>query len=189
MTMINLSGYNAIQTNLFLTLDIPNYAVLTFSDYHLPLTLNGVTYQGLGQLISVNQTTNSLRATNQELSIVISGIPAANIPAILSTNMKGSKLNIKRAFFDPKTGLLLNIAGNPTGKFNGVVNNYHIADELPEGSSNGKTTIVISATSILDVLINKIRGRRTNPIDFSSSNDMDRVPLLVNANINFGAPV
>lgn len=197
MPMINLSGYTSVQTNLFLSLNIYNYGVVNFSDYHRSLTINGITYDGLGQLISVSQTTNSLRAINQELSVVISGIPwkdingnpTGNIKEILGANMKGSPLTIVRGFFDPITGNLLNIDGNPTGKFNGVVNNFTISDELPEGTSNGKTTIVLSATSVLDVLNNKVKGRRTNPIDFPNDHGMDRVPALFNANINFGAPV
>ena len=106
---LDLSSYDQLQTNLFVRLDIPSYQVLTFSDYHKSLTFGGTTYSGLGQLLSISNTANNLRATTDELSIGISGIPANNITDILNRKIKGSSLKVYRAFFNPITGELLNI--------------------------------------------------------------------------------
>ena len=189
---LDLSAYRSIQTNLFVRLDIPDYEVLTFSDYHRSLTLNGTNYTGLGQLLSVTNTVNNLRATPEELSIGISGIPQKNITDILNYRVKGSDLKVYRAFFDVNTGELLNISGNPAGKFQGIVSNFDITDDLEMGADLGTVTLTLTATSVVEMLNNKISGRRTNPIDqqllYPTDVSMDRVPSLAKSNFNFGAP-
>lgn len=189
---VDLSPYRSIQTNLFVKLDIPNYEVLTFSDYHKDYTLSGTLYQGLGQLVTITDTTNSLRAAPEELTLTISGIPAGNVADVLNTKIKGSKLEVLRAFFNAETATLLAVAGNPAGKFKGVVSNYSIVDDLEEGESLGTFSIVLVATSVVDLLNNKVSGRKTNPIDqdkfYPGDESFNRVPALAKANFNFGAP-
>lgn len=184
---IDLSSYRSIQTNLFVRLDIPDYAVLTFSDYHKDFAISGTTYQGLGELLSITNTTNNLRAAPDEITIAISGIPAGNVTAILNNKLKGSKLDIYRGFFNPTTGELLSITGNPAGKYKGVVSNYDITDDLQMGSDTGTFTLTITVTSVVALLEDKVNGRRTNPRDFTDSS-MDRVARLAKTNFNFGAP-
>jgi hypothetical protein len=187
---LDLSSYRSIQTNLFVKLDIPGYQVLTFSDYHKPYTIAGTNYIGLGNLLAITNSTNNLRAAPSEVTISISGIPSSNITAIINNRIKGSSIKIYRGFFDPSTGELLNISGNPAGKFQGVVSNFDITDELGIGSDMGTITLTMTTTSVVQMLNNKITGRRTNPIDFGTSDkSMDRVPGLSESNFNFGAPV
>jgi len=189
---LDLSAYRSIQTNIFIKLDIPGYQVLTFSDYYKELVLEGVNYQGLGELLAVSDTESNLRATAQELTFAISGIPQGNVAEVLSTKLKGSSVVIKRGFFDANTGELLSLPINPIGKFKGVISNYVIADDLDEGSRDGTFTITFVATNVIDLLNNKVTGRRTNPIDekafFPTDNSFDRVPSLTKSNFNFGAP-
>lgn len=189
---IDLSTYSSIQTNLFVKLDIPDYDVLTFSDYHKNLSLGGTNYTGIGQLLAVTNTTHNLRAAPDEISITISGIPSTNITQILNNRVKGSSIKVYRAFFDPNTGELLNIVGNPAGKFQGVVSNFEIGDELEMGDDLGTVSLTLTCTSVVGLLNNKITGRRTNPIDqelfFPGDKSMDRVPSLAKSNFNFGAP-
>jgi len=68
----------------------------------------------------------------------------------------------------------------------------HIEDDLKEGSSKGTISIILLATSSIDLLNNKITGRRTNPLDqkqfYPNDLSMDRVFLIANSNFNFGAP-
>jgi hypothetical protein len=95
---------------------------------------------------------------------------------------------VYRAFFNATTGELLAIAGNPAGKFVGVVSNFDIADDLEMGSSTGTITLNLLVTSVVELLNNKTSGRRTNPIDFPSESSMNRVNALAKSNFNFGAP-
>lgn len=189
---VDLSSYRSIQTNMFVKLDIPGYQVLAFSDYYKALTFSGINYQALGQLVAITNTTSSLRASPEELTITISGIPEGRISEILSNKIKGSRVEVLRAFFDPTTGDLLNITGNPAGKFKGIISNFSINDDLAEGGDTGTITIVLSATSVIELLNNKVTGRRTNPLDhkqfYPNDQSMDRVPALAKSNFNFGAP-
>lgn len=186
---VDLSSYRSIQTNLFVKLVIPTTPsqTLTFSDYHKDYTIGGTVYQGLGQLLSVSDTSNSLRAAPDEVTIAISGIPAGNVTAILDAKLKGSDLQIYRGFFNPTTGELLSISGNPAGKFQGVVANYDITDELDMGSDTGTITLTLTVTSVVALLEDKVNGRRTNPKDFADSS-MNRVAAVAKSNYNFGAP-
>lgn len=184
---INLSAYTAIQTNLFVRLDIPAYSVLTFSDYHKSFTIAGQAYTGLGSLMSVSNTEDSLRASPSDISVSISGIPAGNVSDIINNRIKGSDCKIFRGFFDVTTGELLAIGGNPAGKFQGIVSNYDIQDDLDMGASLGTVTLTLIITSIVEMLQDKVTGRRTNSADFASG-DMARVSALQNANFQFGAP-
>lgn len=191
--MIDLSSYSSIQTNLFITIDIPDFEVLTFSDYSKDYSIGNVNYVGLGQLLSVSQTASDLRAAPQGITISISGIPPDNISDIMDNKIRGSEVDVKRAFFDPITGNLIAISGNPIGKFQGIVARYEITDALSMGDDTGTLTINLECSSFVELLQNKIAGRRTNPIDqniyYPSDRSMDRVPSLVKSNFNFGAPV
>jgi hypothetical protein len=184
---IDLSAYRSIQTNLFVKLVIPGYDTLTFSDYHKNFTYNSVNYTGLGQLLSISNTEDSLRASPSDITISISGIPTANITDILDNKVKGSSCEVYRGFFNVDTGNLLSIAGNPAGKFQGVVSNYDITDDLTMGDDTGTISLTLTVTSVVELLQNKITGRRTNPQDFPNG-DMDRVLPLQKSNFNFGAP-
>ena len=189
---IDLSTYESIQTNLFCKLVIPGYATLTFSDYHKDYTIDTVNYTGLGQLLGVTNTAIPLRATPQEVSIGISGIPGSNISDILDNKVKGSSIEIYRGFFDVDTGELLSISGNPTGKFKGVVTNFEISEEIEEFESQGTIQLTLICTSYVEILNNKVSGRRTNPTDqkllYPTDVSMDRIPGLAKSNFNFGAP-
>lgn len=184
---IDLSSYSSLQTNLFVKLDIPDYDVLTFSDYHKNYTIDSVAYEGLGQLLSISNTEDNLRASPSEVTVSISGIPSGNVSDILDNKVKGSSLQIYRGFFDATTGELLSITGNPAGKFQGVVSNYDITDDLQMGSDTGTVTLTLTVTSVVELLSNKVSGRRTAPADFPSG-EMNRVPALAKSNFNFGAP-
>lgn len=189
---VDLSAYRAIQTNLFVKLELPT-ETLTFSDYHKSYTIAGTNYTGLGQLLAVSNSTNNLRAAPEEITVSISGIPASNIPSILASKVKGSDCKIYRGFFDATTGELLPVSGNPAGKFQGVISNFDVADDLDMGSDTGTVTLTLTITSVVELLNNKVAGRRTNPVDmkkfYSTDVSMDRVPALAKSNFNFGAPV
>jgi hypothetical protein len=186
---INLSSYRSIQTNLFIKIVVPNYGTLTFSDYHKNFTIAGTVYDGLGELVALTNTTSSLRAAPEEITISISGIPAGNVSDILSSRIKGSAVNVYRGFFDVNTGNLISVSGNPAGKFQGVISNYEISDDLDMGDSTGTIVLNLTATSVVELLNNKVTGRRTNPADFPSEASMNRVSALAKSNFNFGAPL
>jgi hypothetical protein len=189
--MTTLADYAQIQTALFCRMDVPDYAVLYFSSFNRAVTINGESYTPLGNLLSVSESASELRINQSQLSISISGIPDTSIAEILDNRIKGSAIKVWRVYFDAVTGELLNVVDNPAGRFQGIVNNYSLEEEWNEsGSSN---TILLTCSSSVDLLANKVSGRRTNPNDqralYPDDVSMDRVLSLANSNFNFGAPV
>lgn len=197
---INLSNYKNIETALFVKLvcsyyvanpgDTPVTQSLYFSQYDVPVTIDGNVYAPLGNLLGITETTTELRVTPGQLSITISGIPNSSIAEIVNSKIKGSTVQVWQVFFDPVTKQMLNIAGNPMGRFQGLVNNFALEEEY-SGSATNRILLVCSST--VEVLSNKISGRATNPEDQKAVNSsdvsMDRVLALAKSNFNFGAPV
>lgn len=190
---LNLTSYNSIQTALFCRMDVPDYSVLRFSSFNRVVNIDGEDYTGLGTLLGVTDTSNDLRVNSSQMSITISGIPNSSISEIINNRVKGSAIQIWRVFFDPVTGAILDIPGNPLGRFQGIVNNYSLEEDWSQGALTTTNTILISCSSTVDVLNNKIAGRRTNSIDekalYPTDLSMDRVAKLANSNFNFGVVV
>ena len=101
-------------------------------------------------------------------------------------------MRVYRLFSNPSTGAVLSIAGNPAGRFRGYVNNYSLQEEWDNQTRTATNTIVLQCASSVDVLNNKIAGRKTNPESqkrfYPTDVSFDRVPNLENATFNFGAP-
>jgi hypothetical protein len=59
------------------------------------------------------------------------------------------------------------------------------------GSLTGTVSLTLTCTNVVELLNNKVAGRRTNPIDqksfYPTDISFDRVFALANSNFNFGA--
>jgi hypothetical protein len=190
---------------LFVRLAIDEYAtepggtytanVLRFSYKNVSVSIGGEEYLGLGRLMAITGSNSELRVSGGELTITISGIPNSSIAEIVNSKIKGSKVNVYRVLFNATTDAPLDNVGNPLGRFNGFVNNYSLNEDYDVDARTSSNTIVLSCSSVVDVINNKIAGRKTNPQSFkrfssigSADTSMDRVPTLKNATFNFGAP-
>ena len=190
---INLSAYSAIETALFCRVNVPDYAVLRFSNYNIPVTIAEESYSNLGTLLGVTDSSSDLRATSGTLTVTISGIPDTSIAEVLAQKFKGSDIQIWRVFFDATTKQVLNITGNPAGRFQGVITNFSLEEDWQQGATATSNTIAFTCSSKVDILSNKVAGRRTNTNDmkrwYPSDLSMDRVMALSRSNYNFGAIV
>lgn len=198
---IDLSSYRSVETGLFVRIQVDEYRttssgsytteVLKFSDYIRPITVDGESYTGLGRLVSISATSSELSATRGSLTIGLSGIPNSSLAEIIYSKIKGSPIEVWRVFFNAATGEQLAIAGNPSARFFGIVNNYSLEEEYNYESKTASNTIVLTCSSMLDVLDTKTSGRRTNPVDqknfYPTDLSMDRVPNLKNCGYQFGA--
>jgi hypothetical protein len=203
MTTPDVSNYASIQSNLFVRIAIDEYQatpnagytsqVLRFSDMLTPFTINSESYLGVGRLMSISETTSELRVTGNTLTITLGGIPNSSIYEIINSKVKGSSIKVYRALFNSATGAFLSITGNPMGRFDGFINNYSLNEEYDPMARTATNTLVLTCASKIDSLSNKVAGRRTNPESqkkyFSTDPSMDRIPNLVDADFNFGAPL
>lgn len=199
---INLSPYRSVQTGLFCRLQIDTYKetptsvprqeILRFSDFNRTVTINSEDYVGLGRLLGVSASSSEIRTSGESVTITLSGIPNTSIAEIVNSRIKGSPVEVWRVFFNAATGQQLAITGNPAGRFFGIVNNYSLQEDFDAVAKVSSNTIVLDCSSYVEVLNNKVVGRRTNSLDQKSfyplDVSMDRVANLVGANFNFGAP-
>jgi hypothetical protein len=192
---MDLSSQSSIGSAFLVRIAVPNETVTTFTNYWRSITYDGTVYTGLGSLMDITATQNTIRATSQNLTITISGIPAANLTFATEALLRGSPVEIWRYVFNPQTGVALTgIGDNPAGRFFGIVNNFTITYDVDPTSPDrtSTATILLDCTSSVDILANKVAGRRTTPEDmkryFPGDLSMDRVPKLANSNFNFGAP-
>jgi hypothetical protein len=198
---INLSSYSSIQSNLFVRIQIDEYStdgvtftqeVLRFSDLNTSFTINSESYVGAGNFMGITPSSSEIRASGGEVTITLAGIPNTSIAEIVNSKIKGAPVRIYRAFFNAATGEFLSITGNPAGRYRGFINNYSLNEEYDPQTRLSTNTLVLVCSSAVEVLSNKISGRRTNPESqkkfYPNDLSMDRVPVLENATFNFGAP-
>jgi len=188
---INLTTYRAVEAANFVKIAVPGDTILV-SDFRGPLTIAGDTYSDIGSLLGITSTASEIRATEADVTVTISGIPSANINTVLNQPIKGAPVTILRAYFNPQTHALLNIAGNPSTAFRGVVTNFSVNDQWVSETNTSTFTITFNCANEVGILSRKITGRRTNPNDqkkyFPTDASMDRVSTISRSNFNFGAP-
>jgi hypothetical protein len=194
-----------IQSALLVRIDCPYYKdtadatpitkILTFSDFDRPITLNSETYLPLGGLIGITASSSELRTSANGMTITIAGVPNSAISEIYNSKLKGSRVVVYRYFFTSSGAVISPGFGgvvNPTGRFWGVVNNYTFNETYDVATRSASNTIILECASQIEVLGNKIAGRRTNPVDqqklYPDDLCFNRVPSLTNSNFNFGAP-
>jgi len=199
--MTSLTQYKSIQSNLFVKIECPYYkssAVaepifynFLFNDSNTSYTLFGEEYLGLGKFLSITSTSTELRTSANELTITLSAIPNTSIEEIIHSRIKGSKIIIRRGLFDAETNQQLNITGNPSFRFVGYINNLGLEEEYDVESRTSSNTLVLNCSSVINLLDNKISGRKTNPSSmkkyFPDDVSMDRIPALESSYFDFGA--
>lgn len=191
---VDLRSFVAIETAVLLRWEVPGLDTAYLTDYSQSLTADGDLYINIGNLLNITGPTSELKASPNEITITLSGIPTNAVSDILNKQIKGSKLWIYRAFFNATTSALIDIdpalAGtqNVLLKFRGIVTNYDISDSVEVDGRIAVTTITLNCSSLVEVLNKKRSGRRTNSQDFPNESSMNRVQALANSNFNFGAP-
>lgn len=197
-----LTTYESIESNLFVKIEVAYYKAtpaatpsavdLLFTDRMVSTSLEGDTYVGLGKLVSITSSSSELRATSNDLTITISGVPDTSIAEIINSRIKGSTVTVYRGLFNASTGQFLSsVSGNPVIRFKGFVNNISLEEDYDVDSRISTNTIVFTCSNIVDIFENKIAGRKTNPSSnkkfFSTDISMDKIPNLTNTEFDFGA--
>ena len=189
---LDLSSYRAVQTANFVKLVIEDYDTILVSNAQSSQTIAGDVYTNIGQLLYISDSRSEIRALEQSVTVGISGIPAGSVAEILDNNPKGSAITIRQAFYNPTTGAILSIVGNPLIKFKGVVTNYNMSEEWDNASKTASFTIVLECTSLITNILEKVSGRRTNDADqqtlYPDDLSMSRVSTITRAQFQFGKP-
>jgi len=167
--------------------NLANNNVYTFSSSYTSDTIDGVEYSPLGGLLAVGQQNRSLRVTNGDTSVQISGIGGNNIYAVLESQgkIRGSKIEVTRGFFNPNTMVL----ANAVVRFTGIVTNYSIQEDR-EGLEDN-FTVTLDASSFKTILENRIAGRKTNKNSWqffdATDSAMNNINSLAGFTFDFGS--
>ena len=196
---LNLTAYNAVQQATFVRLVLIDGGIeqiVRMSTHNVPISIteldgNSYSYTAIGSLLNVSSITADEKTTFGDVNVTIAAIPNQYMSQIINNPIKGSPVEIRRAFFDVATNELLPVAGNPTIEFIGVVNSYSTDEGWSDQDSLTATTqLSLSCSSIMTVLSKKIAGRRTNHDDqvswFPGDLAFDRVPVIADSTFDFG---
>ena len=183
-TLKDYTSYAALESSLFVRWDIPTVSTIRISDYNQAVTIDSEVYNQEGTILDISGSKAELKLTPSQVSVTLSGVPAGEVTQILNNEIKGSTIRIIRAFWNPTTQVEI----DAVVVFRGIVINWAVTDDVNPNSRLADTRINLTCNSIVEVLNKKIAGRRTNPVDFSGEESMNRVPALVNTGwaINFG---
>jgi len=196
--MANLDSYTSVKTGLFVRLQIDAYRtgsggtyqnqVLRFSDYDTTVTIDSESYVSVGKLLNISSTSSELRASSQTVTVSLSGVPTNAIAEIIHSKIKGAPIKIYRGYFDVATDTQI---GTFEQRFVGSVNNYSLQEEFDLLEREANNIVLLECASTVDLLSQKISGRKTNPESqnryFPNDTAFDRVPTLKGTKFNFGA--
>lgn len=160
-----------------------------------PLTYDGHDYTGLGSLISMTEIQDDLKATNNQISLTLSGLPPDDnepnyMGIVLNSKIKGSRIRIFRAFFNPSSGNY-----DPSAvylRFNGYVSNFALNENWDQDNKLVSNSITIQCSSVHSIMEKQFSGRRTNDQDqkywYPTDTGMYRVKIISDGNFDFGKP-
>ncbi len=173
---VKLTVYNDVS-------DPTDTTVYTFSSAYKEETINGTVYSPLGGLLAVGAQNKDLRVTAGDTIISLSGIGSDNIFLVLGTKIRGSEVQVLRAFYDDQ-----GIITNAYNRFRGIITSYGITEDRT--NDNDTFTVAVAASSYVNVLANRIAGRKTNEESWKVFNptdtSMDQVYSISGVNFDFG---
>jgi hypothetical protein len=187
-----MAAYDAqnIRHGMLIDLNV-NGTVYYLSNLYKTLTWNGHEYQTMGSFLNITEMQNDLRATNNQLSVGLSGIPVSDdtpdfLNVVLNSKVKGSRIQIYRAFFNPNTLTIIDVYQ----RYNGYVSNYSLSENWDQEDRLTSNSISLSCSNINAIIERQYAGRRTNPGDqekwFPNDTGMYRVKLLADTQFDFG---
>ena len=188
-----VDGTNNIRFADFVRVTAPD-GTYRFSTAPMEITVSAVDalpFNALGQLVKVNDITRDIKSTANETTFSLIGIDTANLGFVLGQQIKGSKIEAWKGFFNTNGELITTGgAGGLYQYFNGYISTYNISEQWMEEVRSYVGVITVAASSIQLILQNRIAGRYTNDSSWQFFNpgdtSMDRVSVVQNVNYYFG---
>lgn len=175
----------------FVKLTMP-FETLTFCNAASDITVNSTTYTGMASYMGINQIQQDIKASSVDLTLSLTGIDPNNIAIVLSSDIKGSIIEVWRGFLD-SNNQIETIDGTQQffKRYQGIINNIAINEDYNERARTRIATCTFSCASMRTVLDNRVAGIKTNPNNwkflYPNDTSMDRVPLIASTYFDFGA--
>jgi len=167
--------------------------VYTFCNAAAPITVGGNTFSNLGALLNVGDVQRDIKATSDDMTIALTGILPANIAVILSSDIKGSLVEVWRGFFDSNNQIITSPTTQFFKRYQGIINNVAITEDFNSEMRTRVATCSISCSSMRRILENRLSGVRTNKSNWQfiygvNETSMNRVSEISNTYFDFGSP-
>jgi hypothetical protein len=193
MTTINAVTGSQINHAEFVKLTVGTAGtVYTFCNAAAPITVGGITFSNLGALLSVGDVQRDIKATSDDLTISLTGIASANISLILSSDIKGSLVEVWRGFFDANNQIITTPTTQFFKRYQGIINSVAITEDFNTEMRTRIATCSISCSSMRRVLENRLSGIKTNQNSwqfiYAGDTSMNRVSEISNTFFDFGSP-
>ncbi len=194
MTTIAAVSSSSIRHSEFVKLSVGNpvSATYSFCNAASPITVGGNTFTNLGALLLVGDVQRDIKATSDDMTISLVGIDPANVSLILSSDIKGSLIEVWRGFFDSNNQIITSPTTQFFKRYQGIINNVSITEDWNQDTRTRIATCSISCSSMRRILENRISGVRTNKdswqFKYPGDASMTRVSEISNTFFDFGAP-
>ena len=173
----------------FIRLTMPSN-VYTFCNAAAPITVNGTTFTNLGSLLSISEIKRDIKANSSDLNISLTGVDGTNVSIVLSSDIKGSRIEIWRGFLDSDNQIITTPTQQFFKRYQGIVSNYSITEDWNEQLRSRVATVGLSCASFRTILENRVGGVRTTPkiwqVFYPGDTSMNRVPAIAGSYFDFG---
>jgi hypothetical protein len=188
-TTMNALNSASIRHAEFIRLDVDG-TPYTFCNAAASITVNSITFTGLGALISVGDVQRDIKATSDDFAFSLTGIDPAYVALILSADIKGSIVEMWRGFLDSNNQIITVPTQQFFKRYQGIVNSVQITEEFKEQQRERVATLTVACASFRQILENRMAGIRTNPqswqLFYPNDTSMDRTPIIQNQYFDFG---
>lgn len=193
MTTINAVNGSQINHAEFVKLTVGNTAtVYTFCNAAAPITVGGITFSNLGALLSVGDVQRDIKATSDDMTIQLTGINPTNVSLILSSDIKGSLVEVWRGFFNSNNQIITTPTTQFFKRYQGIINSVSITEDFNTDARTRIATCSISCSSMRRILENRLSGVKTNQNNwqfiYPNDTSMNRVSEISNTFFDFGSP-
>ena len=155
-----------------------------------PITVDGMTFDAFGSFLQLSSIQQDIKSTSSDLSVGLSGLDPSNISLILSSNIKGSIVEVWRGFLDSNNQIINSPTTQFFKRYQGIVNSVSIEEEFNSELRSRLATCIINCSSYRNILQNRISGVRTNStnwrVRYPNDSSMDRVAKIVATYFDFG---
>lgn len=192
-TTINAVTSPSIRHGEFVRLTVgkaPSTTVYTFCNAAAPITVSGITFTALSVLLSVGDVQRDIKSTSDDMTIALTGINPTYVSLILSSDIKGSIVEVWRGFFDSNNQIITSPTTQFFKRYQGIVSNVSIAESWNDELRQRVATCSISSSSMRRVIENRLSGMKTNQqswqLVYPSDVSMNRVAQISNTYFDFG---
>ena len=193
MTTINAVTTSSINHGEFVKMTIGRAGtVYTFCNAPAPITVGGITFTNLGALLNVGDVQRDIKSTSDDMTIQLTGIDPTNVALILSSDIKGSLVEVWRGFFTSNNQIITTPTTQFFKRYQGIINNVSISENFDSNTRIRIATCSISCSSMRRVLENRFSGVKTNQNNwqklYPNDTSMNRVAEISNQYFDFGKP-